>query len=177
MTWNLFSNVSQLNTPDLDTNYSNLAAKVSYPCTATGTNTIALTTAAGDPPVTAYTSRAPVFGFVAAGNSTGSVTVNVNGIGAKNLYKNNGFVQVGNGDLTSGGVYYVAFDATLNSAAGGFVLISNPANFPAITVQSFTSGVAQTYIPTAGTIRIRVRMVGGGGGGGAGTTNAGSNGG
>jgi hypothetical protein len=37
--------------------------------------------------------------------------------------------------------------------------------FSAPTVQRFTSG-SGTYTPTAGTVRIRVRMVGGGGGGG-----------
>ena len=42
------------------------------------------------------------------------------------------------------------------------------------TVQRFTSGSAQTYTPTAGTVRIRVRMVGGGGGGGAAGTNNGT---
>ena len=44
------------------------------------------------------------------------------------------------------------------------------------TVQRFTSGSAQTYTPTAGTVRIRVRMCGGGGGGGAEAANAGANG-
>jgi hypothetical protein len=45
------------------------------------------------------------------------------------------------------------------------------------TVQKFTSGTSQTYTPSTGVVRIRVRMVGGGGGGGAQSTNAGSNGG
>ncbi len=44
------------------------------------------------------------------------------------------------------------------------------------TVQTFTSGSA-TYTPTAGTVFIKVRIVGGGGGGGASTTNAGTAGG
>src|SRR5262249_40779180 len=154
----------------------NLAAKVTYPCTATGTNVIALTTGAGDPPVTSYTSRAPIFAFVAAGNASSGVTVNVNGIGAKNLYKSNGATQASTGDIVSGGVYYVAYDSTLNSSAGGFVLVSQPITLPAVTVQTFTAGSALTYTPTAGTIRVRVRMCGPGGGGGAVATNAGANG-
>ena len=44
------------------------------------------------------------------------------------------------------------------------------------TVQRFTTG-SGTYTPTAGTVRIRVRMVGGGGGGAAANTNNGSGGG
>ena len=173
--WVTFANVLQLNTPDLDTNFGILAAKVVYPCTVSGANTIALTTAAADPPVTSYTSRAPVFAFVASGNSTTSVTINVNGIGAKNLYKSNGTTQVASGDLIGGGIYYVAYDGTLNSAAGGFVLIGNPA-LAAVTVQSLISGSGATYTPTSGTVRIRVRMVAGGGSGGASGAGAGTGG-
>jgi len=46
------------------------------------------------------------------------------------------------------------------------------------TIQRFTSGTSQTYTPTSGTARIRVRMVGGGGGadggGQGGTTSFGA---
>ncbi len=45
------------------------------------------------------------------------------------------------------------------------------------TVQRLTSGLALTYTPTAGMVRIKVRMCGGGGGGSAVVTNSGSNGG
>ena len=173
MTWNVFANVTQLNTPDLDTNFSNLAAKAVYPCTASGTNSIVLTTAVGDPPVTSYTSRAPIFAFVAAGNSSGSVTVNINGIGAKNLYKSNGAVQCASGDIVSGSVYWIGYDATLNSAAGGFALLSNTVSLGAVTVQTFLGG-SGTYTPTVGTVRIRVKMCAGGGGGGAQASNDGT---
>jgi hypothetical protein len=44
------------------------------------------------------------------------------------------------------------------------------------TVQRFTSGTSLTYTPTAGMVRIKVRMCGGGGGGGAAHINNGSNG-
>lgn len=45
------------------------------------------------------------------------------------------------------------------------------------TVQTFTSGTAQTYTAAAGVVRQRVRLIGGGGGGGAIITNAGTTGG
>lgn len=173
MTWNVFANVSQLNTPDLDTNFSNLAGKVVFPCTASGTNAYALSTSLGDPPVTVYTSRAPIFSFVAPATSNAAVTINVNGIGAKNLYKNNGANAAGSGDIQSGGVYFVAYDATLNGAVGGFVLLNQPSStLSAVTVQNPVG--SGTYNPTAGTIRIRVAMVAGGGGGGAVTLNVAS---
>lgn len=44
------------------------------------------------------------------------------------------------------------------------------------TVQTFTTGTALTYTPSAGMVRIKVRMCAGGGGGAAGVTNSGSNG-
>ncbi len=49
-------------------------------------------------------------------------------------------------------------------------------SIPAPTVQRLLSGTALTYTPTAGTVRIRVRMVGGGGGGGGASANNGNNG-
>lgn len=60
--------------------------------------------------------------------------------------------------------------ATLQTLAAAIGTLTTP------TVQRFTSGAAN-YTPTAGTVRIRVRMCAGGGGGGARNTNNGSNGG
>lgn len=53
---------------------------------------------------------------------------------------------------------------------------SIPYSSTAYTVQTFTTGTAQTYTLPAGVVRIRVTMVGAGGGGGASNTNNGSNG-
>lgn len=55
------------------------------------------------------------------------------------------------------------------------LIVGNVTPFP--TVQTFTSGSGATYTPSAGTLKIRVRMCGGGGGGSATNTNNGSNGG
>jgi hypothetical protein len=98
------------------------------PCTAVGTNTIVLT------PVAAAFSPSPTYGasnqfsFVAAGTSTNSVTVNVGGLGAKNLYKSDGVTQVGASSLISGYFYEIAYGATLNSGSGGFYLLPSAAN-------------------------------------------------
>lgn len=56
------------------------------------------------------------------------------------------------------------------------VLFYTPAALPSVNTQSFTTGTAATYTPSAGTVRIRVTLCGGGGGGGAATTNNGTNG-
>src|SRR5262249_14733922 len=72
------------------------------------------------------------------------------------------------------------------AALNGFTVTTGTVTFPtasitgaalnisAPTVQTFTSGTAATYTPTAGFKRIRVRMCGGGGGGAAATTNPGT---
>lgn len=122
-----FANVSELDTPDLDTNFNVVAALGGIRCTATGTDTIALTTVAtgNQPAVAAYTDNWPVFSFIAAGTTTTTpVTININGIGAKTVYKSNGAAAIGASDFVTGSIYYVAYNSTLNSSAGGFMLLT-----------------------------------------------------
>lgn len=172
-----FANATTLFTSRLDDNYNALGALTVIPCTATGTNTIALTPAANTPTISAYSNLAPVFVFLAAATNSGATTVNVNGIGAKNLYKNNGATAVGSGDIVIGGLYLVSYNSALNGAVGGFV-IDNPATTAAqnTTTTRLITGGPLTYTSPAGVIRHRVTLVGPGGGGGAQVTNAGSNG-
>ncbi len=167
-----FANATTLFTSRLDDDFNALGALVIIPCSASGTNTILLTTAANTPTVSAYTTYTPVFSFIAAASATSTVTVNINGIGTKNLY-NNGGTQATTGNILVGATYWVAYDAALNSGNGGFVLVNPAVVLGTITIQRFITG-SGTYTPTVGTQRIRVRMVGGGGGGGARATNAGN---
>lgn len=100
------------------------------PCTASGVDTIALTplSAAYAPTIASGAntySNNILFSFKAAGASTGAVTVNVGGAGALKLYRQNGTSQIGSGELASGTMYLIAYDAALNSAAGGFYLINS----------------------------------------------------
>lgn len=97
-------------------------------CTASGTNTIALTPAANQPTIASLLNF-PLFGFVAAAAPTGSVNVNVNSLGALPLYLADGVTQAGAGCFPAGAYVIVVYNAALNSAAGGFQLISAaPAN-------------------------------------------------
>lgn len=122
----VFANVTELDTPQLDANFNALGALTTIPCTASGTNTIALVPISNTPTIASYTSRSPVFAFVASATTTTSpVTINVSGVGAKNVYKSNGLTLIGANDFVNTGIYYVAYDSTLNSGAGGF-LILNP---------------------------------------------------
>lgn len=72
-----------------------------------GTNTI---TANSAPAITAYT-LGQCFRFVSAGANTGAVTLNINGLGAKNVTKN-GATALVSGDIASGAVVQVVYDGT-----------------------------------------------------------------
>jgi hypothetical protein len=168
--WLTFANVTELDTPNLDTMFTNVGALTVIPCTANGTNTIVLTPIANTPPLSSYTSGAPVFAFLAAATSTGSVTVNVAGIGAQNLYKQHGGTQVGANDLLSGHVYYCGFNSTI----GGFVLLADQTATVVPAVQVYLTG-SGTYTTPAGATYLFVKMVGSGSGGGASTGGNGSN--
>lgn len=72
-----------------------------------GTNTI---TASITPSPTAYTAG-QTFRFVAAGANTGATTLNINGLGAKNVTKN-GTVALPAGDIATGAIVQVIYDGT-----------------------------------------------------------------
>lgn len=55
-------------------------------------------------------------------DSTGSVTINVDTIGAKKIYMPNG-TQAGSGDLDADNLYDIAYDTSLDSSAGGFKIV------------------------------------------------------
>jgi hypothetical protein len=94
---------------------SDLSAKTAT--TGTG-GTYALTTAS---PFTAYADGI-VVGFTANHVNPGAATLNCNTIGAKPIYAA-GSVLVG-GEIKAGGAYILSYDTALNSAAGGWHLVS-----------------------------------------------------
>lgn len=119
-----------------------------------GTNTI---TASITPSPTAYTAG-QTFRFTAANANTGATTLNINGLGAKSIFKR-GTLAIAAGDIAAGGVYEVVYDGT------NFQLAN--ASFPSgalINVQVLTA--SGNYTPTAGTNRIVFEIAGGGGAGG-----------
>jgi hypothetical protein len=106
-----------------DTEFAAVAALGSIPCAASaGPNAIALTPFVSTPPVTSYPDLTPGFTFAAAATSTGGVTLNVSGVGARNAYKWNGLLQAGSGDIISGFVYRAVPLQALNGGSGGFVV-------------------------------------------------------
>lgn len=147
--WQTFANLGAGNQPLslFDTLASQIAGCVTIPCTCTGTNTYALAPAppapgAAVPPVTSYTNYSQ-FAFAASAASTGSCTLNVSSIGAKKLFTASGN-QAGNGDILNGTLYVVAFNSSLDTGNGGFIILSaTPSSLTLpVTVPNGGTGVA-----------------------------------
>jgi hypothetical protein len=98
-----------------------------YLTSVAGTNVITATGALG---LSAYVTG-QTFRFVAAGASTGAVTLNINAIGAKSLVKTDGSALV-SGDIASGAAVQVMYDGT------NFQLLSD-ANGASETVTTLTA--------------------------------------
>lgn len=75
--------------------------------TVTGTDTLIATPASA---VTAYTSQ-QIFLFYAVATNTGPVTINISGLGAKNLVKN-GSTALAAGDIATGMFCQIVYDGT-----------------------------------------------------------------
>lgn len=108
-----------------------------------------------------------IFAFIAGATNTGTCTLNVNSLGAKNVYLGNAALT--GGEILSGKVYVVAYDGTQ------FQMISPPnaGRGGLIGVQVFSTAGTSTYTPTVGANTYVAEVVGaGGGGGGCASTGA-----
>lgn len=91
--------------------------------------------------------------------STGASTLNPNGLGAKKIFKNP-TTQAGNGDLLLNYIYDLIYDATLDSAAGGWLVegsiaaSSTPADYYGGT--SGTNTYTAVLSPTLGALATGV---------------------
>jgi hypothetical protein len=111
----------------------------------TGTDTI---TAAMVPALTSY-SAGQMFYFVAAGDNTGAVTINIDSLGAKAVTRD-GSVALAAGDIKSGEVVVVVYDGTrfqvvsqLNSAGNAtFANVSITSALNVGGVATFSAGTA-----------------------------------
>lgn len=136
------------------------SASFQFLAAVTGTNTI---TAQGPQSYVAYTQQA---GFILnpQNSSTGAVTLNINGLGAKAVTKY-GTTPLVSGDILVGTLAYIIYDGVR------FQLL-NPQSqdlriaFTGRLIGTQTITTTQSYTPTAGTTRIIIELVGGGGGGG-----------
>src|SRR5579885_1219931 len=113
---------SQIPLVQLDQNFNAVGAMGITQCTATGTNSIVLTPFTNQPSVNNPPQNLQRFSFIAAGTSTGSVTVQIAGGGIFNLYLPGGAVQVGANGVALNSAYDIMFVSSLNNGAGGFVI-------------------------------------------------------
>jgi hypothetical protein len=151
--WITFANLLGGNQPlsDFDQMFGYVGAMGQEVCTATGANSIALTPAANQPTIVAYANN-QLFGFTAAANSTGSITLNVNSVGALPAFAADGVTQLGSGSLNSGSYYLFVYNSTLNSGSGGFQLISSSVSSGNGTVNTGTSSQLAYYASNGNTV-------------------------
>lgn len=97
-------------------------SKEIYAEDAGGTDAYAITLTPS--PVSYYDGQ--VFSFKANTANTGTATLNVNAIGAKNIYKN-GDMTLATGDIKANQQVTVIYNESLAAAAGGFQMQSPPA--------------------------------------------------
>lgn len=144
MTFTLFANLTSATGQELDTNFGSLANMAVVSGTVTGTNTLAFTANANWPTLSSYTAN-QLFAFVAAGTNTGATTFQYGTLPALSVYKDTaaGPVVLVGGEIVANTYNYLAYDATLNSNAGGFHLIPSPF-------------VAAPILPASGTTSITV---------------------
>ena len=107
---------------DFDLNFNAVGAASIIACTASGSNTIILTSKTNYFTPAAYSDGGPFYTWVQAVTNTAPTTINANSLGALTAYKNNGQTAIGAGDLQAGFTYVARTEQALNSGAGGFVV-------------------------------------------------------
>lgn len=122
--------------------------------TVTSGGTANAVTLTANSPFTAY-ATGQIVGFKASATNTGAATLNVNGIGAKAIRKQSPASDTAlvGGEIISGGLYILAYDAALNSAAGAWVLLN-----PNYGVEPFVSlaSAATTDLSTVSSQNVTV---------------------
>ena len=174
MGWQVFGTLPAGNQPlsVFDTLTAEIAKCVLIPCTAANANAIVLSGTANAPSILAYSDLVS-FNFVAAANSTGTVTIQFAALPALNAYFADGVTQVAAGGVVSGQPYTAIFSQALNAGAGGFYLGQQvqKASGTQPTRTVLTSGSSATYTTPGGAKQLLIRMVGGGGSGGTNSTS------
>lgn len=120
----------------------------SHPTVSSSTSTTAFVLTYTTAP-TAY-AQGLTFAFKAHAASTGSVTLNVNSLGAKKVYRNIGgtATQVASGEWQQNDIIVASYDTSLDSAAGGFWWVNAPATGVPPSVTSTATGALITLTST-----------------------------
>lgn len=157
---------------ELDQNFAALGALAAIPCTASGTNTIALTPAANAPTVAAYGNYQP-FSFIASATNTTAATAAVGSLAALSIYTDTsvGPTLTAGGEIRAGNLVVLTYDSTLNTGAGGFHLSSvlpqprpNVSITNSVTIASGTTLTAAQLTGSGNGWAVILRSGGGGSG-------------
>lgn len=105
-----------------------------------GTNAYTATSSATMPPVTSYANRKSFFLLISIAN-TGASTINIDGVGAANIYKF-GNQALNAGDLPANGIVEIVYDGANFQAVGGGVIYA----FINQRINSAASNFQQTII-------------------------------
>lgn len=108
------------------------------------------------------------FSFKATNANTTTSTLNINGLGAKTIYKGNGATALASGDIAANMIVTVEYDGT------NFIMLNPVANAPTVVapttdVQAFTTATTANWTKPVGAKWVEVTVIGGGGAGGSGT--------
>jgi hypothetical protein len=139
----------------LDDNFNAVGACAIIPCTAAGTNTLVVTTAANTP-VAAYANY-QVYGFICPNTNSGAATANVGSLGAKSIYKDTGSgpAALAGNEMVKNNYVLLIYDSTLNTGSGGFHLQTAPASAAGtVTSVATNAGLTGGAVTTAGTIGL-----------------------
>ena len=140
---NQFASLTNPTLPNLDADFIGVANTLVVPCTASGTNAVTLTPVASTVTVSGYTDK-DQYTFDAPATSTGVMTMQVGVLGLLKLFKAGGTTQATAGDVVLVQFYQVAYQATLDTGAGGFVIVSAIALAAASAVaQAFPTLIVQ----------------------------------
>jgi len=129
-------------------------------------------TIAPSPAISAYTAGQTFSLKVLNTNTSAAVSVNVNGLGAKNIVKLNGSTSPAVGDIAVGQIITLEYDGT------NFQLVTPVANAPATlsSISNFSNRIiytsSSTFVTPTGISTVYVTLNGGGGGGGGATTGS-----
>lgn len=95
------------------------------------------------------------FRVICNASCTGDSTLNINGLGAKHIFKpsSSGPVVLASGDLQAGEMYVFSFDAALNSSAGGFH-VSGVASQAGVTSLADGTNGGMTVSASTGAVTI-----------------------
>ena len=118
-----FANQTNPLMPWLDENFAAIGASLYIRCTAANNNAIVLTPVASQPSIQGYTSLQG-YSFLAIGDNSGAVTIQVVGLGVLSGFKStaSGPAALGAGDLRTGNYYVAVYDPSLSAGTGGFIV-------------------------------------------------------